>query len=228
MLTVVCVYFDGGDQVPAASRCFDPSWVDKLYRAVKRNLSSRFRFVCLTHRLSAAFHEAGNLEVVPFLDDNRKWTCLMECFRPDVVGDHNLLLGLDTIVAGPIDKVASYEGRIALCRARGAPVCTYNNAVMGYSRECAAWLWSAWQSRTPEEWGREYTILGKPSELAFIDMMVKQPGCQPDLFEVLYPDDVVCYRGAKDQAIAKARIVWFYGNPKNQHVHERRLKEAWV
>jgi len=226
VLSVVCALFDGGDNVPDFSRCYSPLWVDKLYRGVCKHLGEPFRFVCLTHYPQRAFLEP--VEAVPFLHDNRRWTCLMEAFRPDIVGERAILMGLDTIIRGPLDELAAYRGKVAMCRAVGAPQCSYNNAVMLYDAEIAQRLWLEW-SADPTGWEKRWLICGKPSELAFIDGTLKAWGVVPDLLETLFPGQALCYNYASsDEEMRAARVVWFFGHTKPHNMHQQFLKDAWT
>ena len=226
MLSVVCALFDGGTNVPTFSRCFGPEWVDRLARGVKRNLTVPHRFVCLTHYPASAFQE--RVQIVSFLEDTRSWACLVEMWRPTVVGDRAVCMGLDTVIVGSLDDIASYSGPLAMCRDRSGRVCKWNNGVMLYDRTTAERLWAAWLQR-PGNWEDSSRVVGRPSEMAFLNRTIEKQGIEPDAIEDLWPGQVITWgdlRGGEKPA--DARVVWFFARPKPHEVSEPWIQEAWT
>lgn len=111
MLTVACVLFGGGEAVAPTSRgIYSPEWVNRLYRGVRRNLRHPFTFACYT---DIPGDYAPGVELRPLVWPRRDYVSLLEPFRDEC--ERLVLLGLDTIICGPIDDVVTFPGRLGLC-----------------------------------------------------------------------------------------------------------------
>jgi len=109
MITAVTVYFERLiTDIPPWSRCFDPSWVDKLYRGIKRHYQEPFRFVCLTDD-SYTFQEP--IEVKPLLPSAWSNVC-QQGYGVDA--DRIAFMGLDTIITGDLGPLFDYRGDLAV------------------------------------------------------------------------------------------------------------------
>lgn len=73
---------------------YDQSWVDKLYRAVKRNYTKSFNFVCLTNDIK--HHTDYN--VYPLSFDVWGWWNKLDIFAPNLFFGPTLYLDLDVVV----------------------------------------------------------------------------------------------------------------------------------
>lgn len=100
---------------------YDPSWADKLYRGVRRNMTGPLRCICLTDQPDAKFAEP--IEPVPFIYPNHvgDWMCLNEMFRLDLGVERGIIMGLDTIIVSNIDDILGYSGPIAFTKSHEDP-----------------------------------------------------------------------------------------------------------
>lgn len=111
MLHVACCLWDANENTQRFSRCYDESWVEKLYRAFRRNLRHPFRFVLFTDR-KREFDEPIEQQILAMKAPD--YGCLIEPFK---LNEPTIICGLDTIVVRNLDHFAEYcltQDRIAL------------------------------------------------------------------------------------------------------------------
>jgi len=128
VLTVATVYYAPHGGVPDFARGYTPEWVDRLYRGVARNLSTPFRFVCLTER-SCAFAEPIEQQSLT----TTRWDQACKQLY-GIAADRLLLLGLDTVIVGDLDELAAYGGPLAVPRDPYHPDMACNAVVLCPSR----------------------------------------------------------------------------------------------
>jgi hypothetical protein len=102
MLTVACCLWDPNERSQDFSKCYDESWVEKLYRGFARNLTIPFRFVCFTDR-ERSFD--GPVEQQRLATKVPHYGCLIEPFR---LNEPTMICGLDMVVVRNIDQFAAY------------------------------------------------------------------------------------------------------------------------
>lgn len=98
MLTVACVYKTFTDFRTGGS--YDASWIQKLQRAVSRNLTVPHRFVCLSNSF------VPEVDVIPLQNDWTGWWSKIEMFRPGLFNGPVLSLDLDVTFTSNIDFMA--------------------------------------------------------------------------------------------------------------------------
>ena len=205
MLTVACCLWDANDLIYEFSRCFDSSWVDKLYRGFARNLTVPFRFVCFTDR-KQYFREP----VESVIDENIGLAGYGDCIRPFSLNEPMIFVGLDTIVTGNIDKMArwcvEHPGQMAL------PKHPYEDFSINGVVLCGAGMrhvWDEWRGENDMEWTRSF-----PHER----------------IDDLWDGRVVSYKAAmhgEDNVPLQVRIVYFHGKPKPHQIRARWVREHW-
>jgi hypothetical protein len=87
-LTVACVL---NSQANSRKGGYDISWVDKLYRAVTRNLNIDFQFVCLSN-------VPTSYDTIPLISESDIYWNKIELFRKDLFLGPVLYLDLDVII----------------------------------------------------------------------------------------------------------------------------------
>jgi hypothetical protein len=205
MLTVATLLWQSNGKSRDFSRCYDESWVEKLYRGFRRNLTVPFRFVCFVDRVYA-FAE-------PSIEQQRikaERPDYGTCIEPYRLGVPMILVGLDTVVTGNIDHMADYcltSDRFALPRDPYHPNIACNGVALvpGGHRKVA----TMHKGENDMEWVRKFPH-------RFID----------DEF----PGQVVSYKGTVEkQGLRAARIVYFHGQRKPHQVpHVQWITENWV
>src|ERR1017187_5926731 len=102
MLKIVTLLWDSNDASQDFSRCYDESWVCKLFDGFARNLTVPHQFVLFTDR----HRDLGSRDVVQILIDGAP--SYGSCIQPYRLNDPMILVGLDTIITGNIDHLAEY------------------------------------------------------------------------------------------------------------------------
>jgi hypothetical protein len=205
MITIAACLWDANDHSFPFSRCYDESWVDKLYRGFRRNLTQPFRFVCFTER---ARHFAEPIEQEPLCMREPDYGAFTEPYKLDVP---MILCGLDTVIVGKVDHLAAYAlmgGELAVPRDPFAPQRACNGVAL-VPRGKKETMWDDFDGRNDMEWIRA-------NEHVFLD----------DIF----PGQIVSYKGHVQHFGLEddARIVYFHG-PQKPHELGRLdwVQEHW-
>lgn len=190
MLHVVTCLWDANADSLSFSRCYDESWVEKLYRGFARNLRQHFRFVCFVDR-PRAFKEPAVVQE-RLSTDRPTYSNFTEPYR---LNEPMILVGLDTIVTGNCDQLADYctcDKIIALPRNPKKPEVSCNGVALVPAGNRATF--DEWRGENDMDW-----VIGRPH--AIID----------DLF----PGQVRSYKvQVRRDGLGDARIVYFHGDPK--------------
>lgn len=186
------------------SRCYDESWVDKLYRGFRRNLTLPFRFVCFVDRL----YDFAEPDIEQRLLIGKE-PSYASCIEPYRLGVPMILCGLDTVVVGNIDHLAEYcltENRFALPRDPYHPNIACNGVALVPAGHQL--IGTAHEGENDMDWVRRFPH-------RYIDL--------------LFPGQVVSYKGSVERrGIGDARIVYFHGHRKpHQLPHVQWVQEHW-
>ena len=105
---------------------FPPSYVNKLYAMVERNISLPFKFVCFTEN-SEGIRSEVEIQLLPELDlpdgiPERGWRKL-SVFAKDFGGlsGQTLFLDLDVVIVGNIDDFFTYPGEFLIVHDQHRP-----------------------------------------------------------------------------------------------------------
>lgn len=194
MLVVATCLWDANKHSLPTSLCYDETWVDKLYRGFKRNLSMRFRFVLFTDKLRK-FVEPIDQEILSSpLPDYGSFT------EPYRLNQPMILVGLDTVIVGNLDHFWNYcftADKIALPRDPYQPARSINGVALVPAGQRK--IWDNWRGENDMEWLRKH-------DTSFIDDM--WPGHCLSLK----------FHKVRDLGIQDARIIYFHGRPKPSDV----------
>lgn len=204
MLTVASLLWDANEHSLPFSRRYDERWVARLYDGFARNLTRPWRFVLFTdcvRDLPAQIQQEPLKSKVPDYG---------ACIEPYRFGVPMILVGLDTVVTGPIDHLADYcvnADVIALPRAiYRKDTCCNGVALIPAGQQH---IWRNWRGENDMDWMRQQRFV-------YID----------DLF----PGQVVSYKGVvKHAGLNDARIVFFHGEEKPDQLLDRSwIKRHWL
>lgn len=205
MLVVASCLWSPNKHSQPFSRCYDESWVEKLYRGFARNLSLRFRFVLLTDRIRK-FNEPIEQEILS--SKTPDYGSFTEPYR---LNEPMILVGLDTVIVGNIDHFWNYcftADKIALPRDPYKPERSINGVALVPSGH--RHIWDNWSGENDMEWLRQH-------DTAFIDDM------WPGHCLSLKAHDV------RRKGLQGARIIYFHGRPKMHQLPDQAwLREHWV
>lgn len=204
MLTICTLLWDANRLSQDFSRCYNETWVEKLYRGFARNLTAPFRFVLYTDR-ERAFSEQVEQIVQPDLGQGGYG----DCIRPYALGAPTILAGLDTVVTGNCDDLARHcleERVLALPRDPYKPAIACNGVALipgGYAKVA-----TTHKGQNDMEWVRSF-------DHVFID----------DAF----PGQVKSFKGhVKQNGLGDVRICYFHGQEKpHQLPHVDWIARHW-
>ena len=225
MITVVTALFDGRNtSVPHSVGFYNPEWVDKLYRGIKRNYTRPFDFVCLTDQ-NYKFKEPIRQERFSRSIDQYGWMSLMEMYRPDICTGKRFTIGLDTILTGPLNDILHYNCRVALCQDPFSPkmVC---NAVTLASPEFAEEFWNYWLNNEAEVLQKD-KMFDAPSEM----MTFRRLYNDVPRLDTIFKGRILSYKAhilPKPERIPDTSIIYFHGSPKPHELHEDWIRKNWI
>lgn len=205
MITIASLLWDANASSYPFSRCYDESWVTRLYEGFARNLNVPWRFVLFTDRerdLPKEILQEGMKAPTPGYAD---------CIEPYKLGVPMILVGLDTVVTGPLNHMAQYCLRddvpIALPRDPNQMEIACNGVA----------LVPAGQQGVYRDWNGE-------NDMAWMRAQ------KHALIDDLFPGQVVSYKGTvKQHGLRDARIVYFHGDEKpHQLTDEPWIRKHWL
>lgn len=204
MITIACVLFQGKD-VNKNSQCFTPEWVDKLYRGIKRNLKD-FQFVCFTDK---RYEFKEDIKQIPLKYNLPAYMPILEIFRLDL--GRVLFMGLDTVITGSLEDIASYSGDFAMIR-------DPNNLEKGASGVMSF-------PYRPDIWEKYINNQKGTYDQVFLHSIPHEYLCDH------FPDQMISYKchvKKKRDLLKKTKIVYFHGREKPHEIEEEFVKEHWV
>lgn len=205
MLHVACCLWDPTNNSYEFSRCYDETWVNKLYRGFKRNLTRPFRFVCFTDR-ERQFCEGVDQELLE--TDPPDYGCLIEPFK---LNEPLIICGIDMIVLRNIDHMADYclQGRVIAVPCHPSRPNVIINPVL---------FSPAGQRRVFDEWNGE-------NDMAWI---AKQDTIFTDK---MWPNQILSLKlhDVRRKGTQGAHIVYMHGKPKAHQMQDVAwVKQNWV
>ena len=246
-VAIVTCLFNGNKttiKLPYGAFHYDTTWVDKLYRQVKRNTTLAFDFICLVDEPDYKFSEP----VQSVMLNNRRggWLALTEMYRADITTLPRLTIGLDTLILKNIDDILSYRGFFAVCTDPSISKHTLSSmgVIDGHDHEgnrpfdlranCNAITMATtpfitdwhnmWTERREEiltdQW---HHFSGVTSEM----MIIRNEYPFADRLDILYPEKIYSYKHwiiDHPEALETASIVYYGGQPKQCHM----LDKPWV
>ncbi len=189
MISICATFWKPNRHSFSFSRCYDESWVEKLWWGFRRNLSIPFEFVLWTdreYRFEAPVIQRPLKQAEPDYSS---------CIAPYELNTPSIIVGLDTIVTGTCDHLAAYcltADRIAVPRDPYRPTQMCNGVAL-----------------VPAGQRRIYDAHNGQNDMAWIN--AQNPACLDDLF----PGEIVSFKGeAWHKGIDGVRIVYFHGEAK--------------
>lgn len=198
MITIATLLWDPNEKSFDFSRCYDESWVEKLYRGFRRNLTGDMRFVCWTDR------ERTFAEPIEQVRINQSPIDYRACIEPYAMEGPMILVGLDTMVTGNCDHLADYArtaSRLAVPRDPFFPDKVCNGVAL-----------------IPK--GHTYLANIAPVFDNDMDWIRAQ---DPAVIDDLFPGSVVSFKGhVMDYGAEGASIVYFHGEMKPHELAQVR------
>ena len=188
-------------------------YVEKLHRAVSKNLSLPFTFECFTDDQHG--YPAGITKRALPYPGLKHWFHKLSLFKPGVFpdGERVLYLDLDTLIVGSLDGFANYAGDIAMIEQFFADVnpnfSGYQSGVMSWRAGSVDYIWQAYEKNgLPETRG---------GDQAFMNYAFKQAGSKPDTWGDVLPGQLVSYKAGNMLEQPQVSIVCCHGLPRPHH-----------
>lgn len=204
MINIVTMLFDWNETLLATSRCFDETWVDKLYRGFKRNLTVPFDFIVFTDRVRN-FKEPVIQELM--VSSGPGYGKFTEPYR---LNEAMILCGLDTVIVKNVDHLVDYclrAKKIAVpCNPYQPNQCINAVALVPPGH---ADVFHTWNGENDMEWLRTFDV---------------------DFTDDLFPGELVSlkFHDVRRKGLQGASIVYFHGNHKpHQLLHLPWIQEHW-
>lgn len=189
-------------------------YLNRLYRAVERNLTLPHRFVCFSEKKTKAINsgiEVLALNVPQWRRNLRK----LIMYKPNNgLTGRVLALDLDIVITGNIDDIAGYNGRFCVCAYQmGGSLVGFKAGTMTKQ------LWRPMKELEHTEHIQQKTT---GSERRYYKMKLEE---KPDFWQELYPGQICSFKQDCHQELPKdAKIVYFHGKPKPHN----RLGKGWI
>lgn len=214
MLKIATCLWDANEHSPENSRCFDYTWVDKLYRGFRKNLTVPFEFFLFTDRGRTV---NVNVNQVRLETDDPDFGSMIEPFK---MGGPLIVCGLDTVVVGNVDHLARYcfrDNKLGLPRDPYQPDRSINAIALVPSGHTH--VWREWRGQNDMDWLRNFQwsaiddfFPGQVASAKYHLGVAKQP-----------PHE------GPSELPEPTRIVYFHGKPKPHELgHLPWVKEHWV
>lgn len=195
MLYITTCLWDANEKSEKFSRCYDESWVEKLYRGFARNLTRPFQFVVFTDKPRKFREEA--ISQKPLIATKPHYGCCIEPFR---LNEAMIFAGLDTLIVSNIDHFADYclnASKIAVPRDPYDATRSINGVVLSPADQ--RHVFSQWRGENDMEWMRGQNTV-------FIDD--------------LWPGEVLSLKAhdVRRKGLQGAKIVYMHGRPKQNEL----------
>jgi hypothetical protein len=199
VLHIATCLWDANEKSSPASRCYDESWVEKLYRGFRCHLTIPFRFVCFTER-ARTFAEP--IEQERFRSQCSDYGLFTEPYR---LNQPMILVGLDTIVVANIDHLAQWcltGDKIAAPRDPKS----YRLKSDGYPDQCINGV-----TLVPVGWRKVFDEWRGENDMVHLRRYPWEP------IDDRWPGEVVSYKlriRPDSERVRNAKIIYFHGQPK--------------
>jgi len=217
--------------LPHSSGIYNPDWANKLFRGLERHTSEGWSREDPLLTVITDFDRTNfepDITTTDFVYPERDWSSMMELFRPDVVGDGAILLGLDTIIVGslkPIEAACKRAQCIVPLDPYHAPeIC---NAAVWVAGEVAEEIWFEWTERRERDMrDPKYQMWGKFSEMMWLRSHLKFD----DTWDSMAPGAIASWKvdlllGPPEKRTA---AVFFHGQQKPHNVKQSWIRAHWV
>lgn len=197
-------------------------YVNALYRGVQRHLPGPHAFICFAdHATPAGAYDPGiTLDQRLGQFGFSSWWAKMWLFSPYAfaLGERVLYIDLDTLIVGPLDDIAAYDGPFALLEDLFFPG-QWGSGLM-------SWVVN---ERTRELYRRyvelSYPVTDPRGDQGFL--MDHLPRDYVDLWQDVCPAQIQSYKAAGGILLPTTRVVCFHGRPRPHEVTTGWVPALW-
>jgi len=198
-------------------------YVNKLYKAVKKNCSFPFRFFCFYEFEGRSVNTSPLIDkeiiILPLRNQWRRNLRKLEVFRcKNELSGSVVMLDLDIVIIGSLDNIISYRGDFACVGPR------MGGAVVSFPA-------GKYHEKLYEPMIGNYLAIQQRTRGSERTYYVEKLKYNCDFWQDILPYQVVSYKNdykrGNQGVLDKARIVGFHGNPKPHKVHHRWVDDHW-
>lgn len=224
MLQVCCVN---------VGTAYSPEYVRILHSCVRLNLSGGLegRFTVFTDNPSL-YDDMPGIETHLVPADLKGWWAKLYLFSEGAfpAGDRVLYFDLDTVITGPLDEIATYDGPFAILRDVYRSAGLQSSVMAWPAGNWTQWFWTLWDTGAPsgaypprwEPEGGDQTVIE-----AILEKNADGFGMTYDLWQALYPGLLRSYKvDCQEQVPKGTSVVFFHGYPRPHEVGGW-VKDAW-
>lgn len=201
-----------GDKYPAG-------YVNKLARAVERNMTVKHSFICLTDDTDGIDKDVFTM---PLMGDFRGWWNKMLLFR-GLPGIHGLVvwIDLDTLILDNIDFLTEYKGPFAMLRDFYRPQFGASGLMLlqnGLNR----WIWHRFEAK------RTHFETNFHGDQEAVNVIMRTEGKEPHYLQDLFPEKIVSYKvDCQNKIPPGAAIMCFHGRPRPHEADHAWVRDYW-
>ena len=185
---------------------YNAEYVNKLYRAVKRNTTLKFKFHCFTEN-EEGIHEDIFIHKLPHFNNVHGWWYKLYFFSKDIkINGRILFLDLDTLIVGNIDHYLKYDSGFVVLRDLWARGNNVGSAIMSFEVGKHTQIWETF---IKDPFG-EMKKIHPHGDQKIIQAYEPNRKYWQDIF----PNEIVSFKSDCRGGLPKnAKIVCFHGKP---------------
>lgn len=226
---IICIHV--GDKYP-------DDYVLKLHSSCKRNIASEFVFTVISDRRT---YGRDDIKIVPVGEDrypqSRLWWHKMQAFDPSLAHDINLLIDIDVVITGSLDKFFEHRpGSFMICQDfnrqwhRAYTRC--NSSVVRFDRDRGSSIWDAWRNTKDRSIGSYRGDQDWMDENILDKIWWPYAWAQSWKWEVYKggrkaPHSEV-YNSSTTTLDPECSILVFHGKPDPHEVNDPLITDCWV
>jgi hypothetical protein len=195
-------------------------YVNVLFDSVRRNLEAgtEGRFIVFTDEWLPVSAYRDGVEQYPLPGNLEGWWNKLHLFKAGVLpdGDRVVYFDLDTLITGPIDKLAAYDGEFGILADFYRPL-GLQSSVMAWEAGKQTGVWES------------FAAAGCPQDDPGGDQAWIEKVYQPkrERFQVRFPDMFVSYKVSGGVLPDKASVCVFHGHPRPHEVVTGWVPRVW-
>jgi hypothetical protein len=203
-------------------KLYGPKYVNTLFDMVRRNLPAGFSgdFTCFTDDPIGL--ETG-IKARPLPEGLEGWWNKMYLFCSDTFppGERVLYFDLDTVITGPLDEIARYNGPFAILRDAYRPNGLQSSVMAWESLNCTHLFW--------QRWYQQGCPLPSGGDQEWFEQCISQGWNWPiDLWQDIFPGKFRSFKvDCRTQIPRGTSVVFFHGHPRPHEVTSGWVPEVW-
>lgn len=201
-------------------------YVNRLFWAVRRNLTLDYRFICFTD-VKETMHFDSRIEIRPMDVPNWKWNLRkLILYKPgNGLSGRVIAFDIDMLITGSLDKLAGYQGDFITCRAAYSDA--MGGSLIGFEAGSDFVVKNLWEPMINNP--NRYEQLTQGSERKYFRHVLAYD--EVDFWQVKYPGQVLsykadCERGRKYPG-RNCRVLRFHGKPRPHEANVEWVGKIW-